>query len=130
MTEYVPKSTVVNLMKKAIVIIAGMNPDHIRESTLKRLVPAAGCVSDEEIYRSQKREYLKQDAKDWIEEHTCIGDSVTDEMLEEIADAADISLDKNDRWFEAYWNSVEYAVRENPSVQEMLEEFKEEGMEN
>lgn len=64
--------------------------------------------TDEEYkaYLKVKKEYLKKDIK------SCCEVEPTEEQLEKLCERIEKTLSNNDSYWESYWLSVEYNIRE------------------
>lgn len=68
------------------------------------------------VYDAMRREYLKEDIENKAEEMEL---ELTDEEMETIIDLALDGLEKNDSYWECYWETIEYAI-ENKDTEMIL----------
>ena len=60
-----------------------------------------------EIYDAVKRGYLKEDIESQAEEMKM---ELTEEEIDKVANIADKALERNDFYWDIYWESIEYAI--------------------
>ncbi len=62
-----------------------------------------------EVYSKMKEEYLMEDIQAKADEMDI---ELSDENIKKIADSADKALSNNDSYWESYWMTIEYVIRE------------------
>lgn len=62
-----------------------------------------------EVYNKMKTEYLIEDIQAKADEMEI---ELSDENIKKIANSVDKSLSNNDSYWESYWMTIEYVIRE------------------